>query len=387
MNNLVSSEPYVHFAPTHEQSFPYYIWSYTPNTTLLEFIDKCHDRNKEVKIICTTEPTAAITPGKTLEDLDGNWDSTKVDIIYGSHGGYPYEQKFFEEEDMFRVMKPNRYFFPLYFLYHTFYQYSFEYRTPPNITYRPDAYFTCYNRQARAHRLILLEHLNQKGLLKYNYYSLVYYDYNIEMYKKSYKFDFKNLTVPQKDLEKKDDINRSYYTLSSSFLNSAFQLVTETTDDQIFLTEKTFYPILAKKPFLIFGAQHTNKVLEKFGFKLYRDVFNYDFDDIEDTEERSKAIVEEVERVVDTYFPSELYQKLKPTAEHNYKVALDILQNKKFIPTKFKEWEEEYKDNSIWRNHIASWYYNYSTNLNSYVKEITKVSKGSMGEQAQAKAF
>lgn len=367
MNLNPRFQPYIHFAPTPEQDFPYYIWSYTPNTTLVEFLDKCHSRKNDVKLLCTTEPIGNITPGVKTSDLLGGWENTKVEIIHGGHGDFEFEQKFLLDHDPFSIMSPTRYFFPLYFLYHTFYEYSSRYSNRPNIEYSPGAHFTCYNRNPRAHRLILLHYLNEEKVLDSNYYSYIYTNYNRELYELMYTFDFTQIKIKENNLEEKSDVDTNYYSLHSSYLNSAFQLVTETSDDIIFLTEKTFYPILTKKPFIIFGAPYTNKVLEKFGFKLYTDVFDYSFDEVLNTEERAKLISKEVHRVCKEYSPTALYDKLQVTAEHNYKTALDILNNKKYIPKKFLEWERVYRDNSIWKNHIASWYYGYTANINNYL--------------------
>ena len=56
-----------------------------------------------------------------------------------------------------------------------------------------------------------------------------------------------------------------------------FQLVSETTTNHFFLTEKTVKPLLLKQPFLVFGNVGFHKKLKDYGFKLYDEVFNYDF--------------------------------------------------------------------------------------------------------------
>ena len=378
---------YNKFGPVEDQSFPYYVWTYIPNFTIIEFIDRCHDRSVPLNIACLTEPAFNTPPN---HPLTGGWEDTEVNIVYGSYGKYDYEKEYYKNSDVAERMYPNRHFFPMYFLYHTFGEYTHYYMYPTYVEYQPDAYFTCYNRTVRPHRIILLQYLKEAGLLDYNYYSLVYNDYDAEEYSKSYKFDFKKANFDVKHPEGREEVNKNYYSHHESYTSSAFQLVTETTDDHIFLTEKTFYPILSRKPFIIFGAQHTNKVLKKFGFKLYTEVFDYSFDDIADTEVRAIAITKEVDRVTREYFPKQLYELMKETAEYNFRVAVNIVSKKKFIPKKFKEWDKLYQNNGIWTGHITMWYRmaflhidKYVEAIESYDKAITEESEGSLGEQTE----
>ena len=67
-----------------------------------------------------------------------------------------------------------------------------------------------------------------------------------------------------------------------------FQVVNETyvedwNKTSMFWSEKTFRAIYHMQPFIIWGQQNINKNLEKFGYKLYEDTFDYSFDSEEDT--------------------------------------------------------------------------------------------------------
>jgi len=93
------------------------------------------------------------------------------------------------------------------------------------------------------------------------------------------------------------DFNTNHaLSLGSHLHNSTlFQIVNETSVDDrnntsFFYSEKTFKPIAHMQPFLIWGQRGCNKALEKYGFKLYDELFNYDFDNIENTKKRYIAL-------------------------------------------------------------------------------------------------
>jgi hemoglobin-like flavoprotein len=323
---------------------------------------------KECRILCLTEPVDFLKTSFDLNEEKSKWDSTKVEIIYGSSNKYDYEKEFYDQKDDLRFLTPDRHFFPLYFLYHMFVRYSGVHSSPPAPKFKPTVHFTCYNNNPRPHRLILLHYLQQNNLLESNYYSFLQDSLDVNFYTSIYKFDFTKFNVKKRDLEKVDNIHNAYYNFSTSFTHSAFQIVTETTDNHIFLTEKTFYPILGKKPFITFGAPYTNEILKDFGFKLYDTIFDYSFDKVMDTKERAKALSEEVLRVCNKYTSHQIYNELYPIAIYNYNVAIDILRNKKFIPDIFFEWDNKFNSDFVWRGHLADWYYNFERYLNMLFK-------------------
>lgn len=358
--------PFVSHPPVGN-NFPYYSWTFLPNTHLVDLIQRCHNRNDDVRVVAVTEPAShynSLFP-LSIEDTE-EWKQINVDVIYGSSNKYDYEKKFYENRDGFRFFSPNRHFFPIYFLYHTFADYSGRYNTPPDIEYKPVKHFTCYNYRSRPHRVILLSFLKERGLLDNNFYSFVENDLNWEVIKNLYNFNFKDVNLEVNLLEDIDEINHNYYTYHDAFTTTSFQLVTETTDDHIFLTEKTFFPILAKKPFVTFGAPYTNEILKDFGFRLYDSVFDYNFDKIMDTVERAQALTDEVDRVTKKFTPLEIYEKLKPTSDYNYNVAIDILKNEKFIPEIYRKWDAEFGNSSIWADHVAAYYRSHKKHLSSY---------------------
>lgn len=132
-----------------------------------------------------------------------------------------------------------------------------------------------------------------------------------------------------------------------------FQLVAETNDDHFFLTEKTAKPLLLKQPFLVFSNPQFHKKLKDYGFELYDEVFNYDFDFIEDMEERSKMILTEVNKLQNYDLPS-LYKKLEPKLIHNVNRCFELVNDKEnnlelfdYISNRWDSFERVINGNTI----------------------------------------
>ena len=98
------------------------------------------------------------------------------------------------------------------------------------------------------------------------------------------------------------DINWANSDLEELHLESLFSVVSETWQQDwnktsMFFSEKTFRPMKLGQPFLIYGQQNCHKYLEKMGYELYTEIFDYDFDRIADDYERGESLYNEVIRV------------------------------------------------------------------------------------------
>jgi len=85
-------------------------------------------------------------------------------------------------------------------------------------------------------------------------------------------------------------------------MKSLFTVVTETqplnfNNTSLFLSEKTFRPNVLGMPYLVFGQKDTHKTLRDFGYKLFDDIFDYDFDGIDDTNKRADMLVSQLKSI------------------------------------------------------------------------------------------
>ena len=146
------------------------------------------------------------------------------------------------------------------------------------------------------------------------------------------------LTIDSEDFS----INHALRLNSHLHTQTLFQIVNETHVDSfkgasLFYSEKTFRSIAHMQPFLIFGQPGCNSRLEDFGFKLYRDLFDYSFDSIQDTKKRYEAILDTLQDAVDTLDKMTREKQIKwrfrqkEILKHNYRLLMDTnLERKKF---------------------------------------------------------
>jgi len=146
------------------------------------------------------------------------------------------------------------------------------------------------------------------------------------------------LTIDSEDFS----INHALRLNSHLHTQTLFQIVNETHVDSfkgasLFYSEKTFRSIAHMQPFLIFGQPGCNSRLEDFGFKLYRDLFDYSFDSIQDTKKRYEAILDTVQDAVDSLDKMTREKQIKwrfrqkEILKHNYRLLMDTnLERKKF---------------------------------------------------------
>jgi hypothetical protein len=93
-----------------------------------------------------------------------------------------------------------------------------------------------------------------------------------------------------------DDTNAFHDFLPvQEWLESEIDLVCETHQiRQWHFSEKTCKPLGFCKPFLVIGCAGWYKIFEKLGFKLYDELFDYSFDEIESFKDRHQAIMAQI---------------------------------------------------------------------------------------------
>ena len=194
------------------------------------------------------------------------------------------------------------------------------------------------NHRPHIHRCQLMEELYKNNLFEFGKNSWNHLD--IENYS-SYKF--KNW-VPE-ILKITEDIGVYEYVFNTKCL---FNLVSESSDLLIFITEKTFKPILHGQAFLCFGYRGQNLCLRDYGFELYDEIFDYSFDDLPLIEDRILGIINNINNLKDKNY-YELYNKIKDKIERNKNRAIDILENDPYIPEELIRLFKDYNNDFVER--------------------------------------
>lgn len=173
--------------------------------------------------------------------------------------------------------------------------------------------FCCFNKAVREHRIGIFYNILKNQLLGKTYSSF-YYGKEVtdrlrqsrqpemfKMFKKYYNIFPLTLNMPNgRDNPVDVRIDDLKY-----HANSYFSLVTETlffkndvhAGNSIFLTEKTFRPVIHKHPFILVSTANSLTHLRKLGYKTFSPYINEHYDTIENDEDRFNAVWAEVERL------------------------------------------------------------------------------------------
>ena len=183
--------------------------------------------------------------------------------------------------------------------------------------------YLCLNNKAHPHRCMLLDDLSKHDLLKFG--SVTWHEPESDY--KWNNWEPKRLVLDETYIETLD----SYKTLPKEFNNTLFSLVAESTPDTLFITEKTWTPILFNKPVLIFGAKDINKHLESLGIELYDELFDYSFDSCTNIQDRLDGIISNVQRLSHMNL-QELRNRIADKAKRNHDRMIEIASSKQYIP-------------------------------------------------------
>jgi hypothetical protein len=219
----------------------------------------------------------------------------------------------------------------------------------PDITKLSYKYhFMSMNRLAHQHRSEMLDMLALNGLVDSNAVSW----HNLEPFPYVYKFwepKVKFLT---------DNFRQNNYDINSmpqEYYNSFCQLVVESDVGSLFVTEKTVYPLLLGKPFLVASCVGFHQYLESLGFQSYTELFDYSFD-LEPNQTLRFSMIADNLRKLSTIPLSDLNtlaESVKEKVEYNKKMAIHYAINKDTYPDIFKRFYQVYKDTGIIVDHYT----------------------------------
>jgi len=103
------------------------------------------------------------------------------------------------------------------------------------------------------------------------------------------------LHLPYKCDDLLDSDHNNHKLINRRFFNESYwNIVVETHFNQktVFLTEKTFKPILNLQPFIILGPPDTLKLLKHLGYQTFDQVLDEKYDNITDDIDRMHAVIE-----------------------------------------------------------------------------------------------
>ena len=220
--------------------------------------------------------------------------------------------------------------------------------------------FLSYNNRARYHRCQLMDELAKNNLIKDGLISWRMIDYN-----NNYEFKYWNQTLLNIDLN--DDGKQLTHEWGENIINtnSFLTIVPESSDDFLFVTEKTFKAILLEQPFICLGFMNQNYILEEYGFELYHEIIDYSFDYKPNLKERIDGVIDNLLNLKGRNL-NELNELVKEKIKRNKKRALEIIEKDSFLPKElidlFKEYTYEVHS-AINQDIIPSYFLNAIKNM------------------------
>lgn len=94
-------------------------------------------------------------------------------------------------------------------------------------------------------------------------------------------------------------------------------------EQDLFITEKTFKPMLQLQPFLIQGNRYTLKKLREFGFKTFPTLFDESYDELLTVEERTEAIGNELSKWCEETHKKEMIKSVWDDLLHNQQMLFN----------------------------------------------------------------
>lgn len=189
--------------------------------------------------------------------------------------------------------------------------------------------FVCLNRRTREHRAHLVEKLIDNDLDEDNYISFfvddVFYPTD-DGYTKSIVDKIASkypnnmvLDMPDAKINKASDMQWDLY------INSRYSLVSETVfyTKDIFFSEKTFKPIVAKHPFIMVNAPFSLASLKEMGLQTFSKWFDESYDNETNHRARMDMIVAEVKRIslLSEDEKNKMFRDMKSVLDHNFKTV------------------------------------------------------------------
>ena len=101
-------------------------------------------------------------------------------------------------------------------------------------------------------------------------------------------------------------------------------LVLESTIDTLFITEKTWKPIVFKKPFLVWGGRGIHAKLKELGFELYEELFDYSFDNSDSRLDDLCETIQPYMHKEPSMLATSIDSTIKDKIEYNYKHYCEI---------------------------------------------------------------
>lgn len=333
------------------------------NAHFIYFIDGKPDPNFESSITLSNKLIEYAKQGKCkvvinamTEYFYGEHISHNMNLI-GDRYGLDSSNLIFITGNLIAQNKPENRFTYLSYNYFLDYPWFINKDKPPVIQKNNlsiEKKILCYNRRPHVHRKILVyEILNNPTIL--NNIVLSYGGTT-----NRFNYGFHNFLEKIKDIDRAKKVNEFFQTMEFEInvdnrnleTNQAddfdchmhhktfISLVSETNanSDNLFFSEKTYKPIIAKQPFIIYGNPNSLTYLKKLGFKTFDKWIDESYDTEIEFENRLDKIIKLCEDIsnMDTTDLYRIREEMSSVLEHNYNKFFELTDLNNFLNKLFR---------------------------------------------------
>ncbi len=168
--------------------------------------------------------------------------------------------------------------------------------------------FLCHNKRMKSHRVNILAFLKKTNIIKETDWSFVFdADTNIDFDLSPSLKEEVDTTLKNGTVKSKYEVNHVFkfgdlgdYICEDTFRNSFVNITTETNfiTEDVHITEKSFKPFFFYQiPIFLSSAFHVKNLKEIYGFDLFEDVVNHDYDNETNFKKRFSLVCDEIERI------------------------------------------------------------------------------------------
>jgi hypothetical protein len=210
--------------------------------------------------------------------------------------------------------------------------------------------FNCLQKRLRGHRVWFYIRMFEEQLLKHGLVSMNPFNTNTVYFEDRIlpkeRADVANSMLPLivhgKNNNEFDDRYYIQRIQDQVCLDSWVTVVSEASfsdfDQQLFLSEKVFKPIVCFHPFIILGNKGSLKELRDMGYKTFDGFIDESYDNLS-TFERYDAIVESIKKIIAIEDKASWIESMRPILEHNYE---NLKKNATKINPAFDSLEKAY---------------------------------------------
>lgn len=316
-------------------------------------------KNKNTHILFQEEQERAFNQMHTekyadfFEDLNTKLVQHNIQFVI-AFSGYPKNKNYKFQEKYSNITIYNT---PLYFLNFLYYldkvhinKLSEELKTIAKNNQFKKLFITL-NNKPHDFRCELMDTLTKNNLLEVGTYSWLKDG-------DTYGYQFKYFDNKYQKLNFDSNNGRDFYWKDLLHDSPLINLISESDDSIIGISEKTCKSILIGQPFIVYSAKGFHKVLTEFGFELYDELFDYSFDSCEDRTDRIVGICNNLNNLRNKNL-SDLYNLVFEKIEKNKQTALEIIKHRKFINNEYLDLLINHKDQFVnqenpFRNKIST---------------------------------